>query len=240
MKDSKKTFWYCYLCEKQRHQQELPAIGNGNSTALDHLYQKHNVDKVTGEHRAKSFREGSDTSSQLSISESQGMKSLVFTRRLNHFKELFIRWLVCCHVAFFQIENIYFRDLLFYLFPPLAKLLPKAASTLRQWVMDAFEQKKDKLRQDLHNARSNISLSFDLWTSPNCLAILGIVAHFIDKDGKRRNTVLALRELEGEHSGENMADVLLQVIGDYKITGQIGYFMCDNASTNDTCVDAVL
>ncbi|PVH90446.1 hypothetical protein DM02DRAFT_466263, partial [Periconia macrospinosa] len=164
----KKTFWYCYLCEKQRHQQELPAIGNGNSTALDHLYQKHNVDKVTGEHRAKSFREGSDTSSQLSISESQGMKSLVFTRRLDHFKQLFIRWLVCCHVSFFQIENIYFRDLLFYLFPPLAKLLPKAAST-HTWAScsRSFELDKEVLKKKLQNSLSRVYISLDCWSSPN-------------------------------------------------------------------------
>ncbi len=72
------------------------------------------------------------------------------------------------------------------------------------------------------------------------MATLGIVAYFIDKTGERRTTVLALREVEGEHSGENIADVLLQVIKDYKITGRIGYFIADNASTNDTCINAVL
>ncbi|KAH7073098.1 hypothetical protein BKA63DRAFT_554688 [Paraphoma chrysanthemicola] len=41
--------WYCYLCEKQRSQQELPAVSNGNSTALDHLDSTHKIDKVTGE-----------------------------------------------------------------------------------------------------------------------------------------------------------------------------------------------
>ncbi|KJZ68504.1 hypothetical protein HIM_12105 [Hirsutella minnesotensis 3608] len=37
-----------------------------------------------------------------------------------------------------------------------------------------------------------------------------------------------------------MADVLLQIIKDYKITDRVGYFMADNASANDVCVDAVL
>jgi hypothetical protein len=52
--------------------------------------------------------------------------------------------------------------------------------------------------------------------------------------------VLALREVEGEHSGENMADVLLKTFEDYGISEQIGYFMTDNATSNDTCIDAVL
>jgi len=71
----------------------------------------------------------------------------------------------------------------------------------------------------MEEAHSNILISFDLWTSPNYRAILGCVAHFIDKKGKRRTAVLALRELIGEHSGENMADILLHIFNDYKISG---------------------
>lgn len=91
----------------------------------------------------------------------------------------------------------------------------------------------------MREARSSISISFDLWTSPNCLAVLGVVAHFIDKNGQRRAAVLGLRELMGEHSGENMAEVLLQIFKDYKIGGRIGYFMADNATSNDTRIHAV-
>jgi hypothetical protein len=106
--------------------------------------------------------------------------------------------------------------------------------------MNMFEVRKERLRQDMVDSRSSISLSFDLWTSPNYLAVLGVAAHFIDKSGLRRTAVLALREVEGEHSGENIADVLLQVIKDYKITDRVGYFMSDNASANYVCVDFVL
>jgi len=238
LKTDGKKFWYCYFCEKRRDEQELPIVGNGNTTALYHLQTKHNIDRVTGEY--KPSKKASVDPNQPSISSYNDMKTIVFARRLDLFRELFIRWIVCCHIAFFQIENVYFRDMLYYLFPPLAKLLPKAASTLRQWVKDAFESRKERLRQDMREAHSNISLSFDLWTSPNCLAILGVVAHFIDKTGQRRTSVLALREVEGEHSGENMAEILLQVITDYKIGGRIAYFMADNASSNDTCINAVL
>ncbi|OAQ57347.2 polyprotein [Pochonia chlamydosporia 170] len=90
------------------------------------------------------------------------------------------------------------------------------------WVMDAFEAKREKLKNDLREARSGISISFDRWTSPKYLAILGVVAHFIDKNGERRSAVLGLRELMGEYSGENMAEVLLQIFKDYKISGRIG------------------
>src|SRR3954452_3548143 len=44
-KEPDKKYWYCYLCEKQRRQQELPVAGKGNTTALDHLEQRHRIDR---------------------------------------------------------------------------------------------------------------------------------------------------------------------------------------------------
>jgi hypothetical protein len=233
--DPAKRFWYCYLCEEQYRQQELPISGKGNTTALDHLESKHQIDRRTGE-----FKPTKKDPSQPSIIDFNNISALVFKRRFDEFKELLIRWIVYCHIAFFQIENAYFRELLFYVFPGLTTLLPKARLVIRRWIKEAFDAQKERLRLDMEEAHSNISISFDLWTSPNYRAILGCVAHFIDKKGKRRTAVLALRDLVGEHSGENMADVLLHIFNDYKISGRIGYFMADNASSNDTCIDLVL
>ncbi|KAK8912230.1 hypothetical protein VCV18_012721 [Metarhizium anisopliae] len=109
-RDGREKFWYCYICEKQHKQQELPIIGKGNSTALDHLETKHNINRATGD--LKPLKQTPKDSDQLSISDCNNMKSLVFARRLDHFKELLVRWIVCCHIALFQIENTYFRDML--------------------------------------------------------------------------------------------------------------------------------
>ena len=177
-----KKFWYCYFCEKQGDQQELSIVRKGNCTALDHLEDKHSIDRSTG--NIKPIPKPLKEPTQLSISDCNNMKSLIFARRLDCFKDMLVRWIVCYHIAFFQIENSYFQDLLFYLFPPLADLLSKAASTLQQWVKEAFKMRKEKLKQNMQEAHSNTSISFDLWTSPNYLAILGVIGHFIDKDGK--------------------------------------------------------
>jgi hypothetical protein len=80
-KKDEKRVWYCYLCEKQRRQQDLPAISSGNSTALDHLHLKHDIDKTTEER--KSIRGESVESSQPSISDYQDMRSIIFSRRLD-------------------------------------------------------------------------------------------------------------------------------------------------------------
>lgn len=121
----------------------------------------------------------------------------------------------------------------------VADLIP-CRNTIRKWVIQEFEQRKRKMRHELRAARSNIHISFDLWTSPNCYAIMAIVAHYIDSSGARKANLIALRSLDGEHTGENMAALLLNVFREYKIGGRIGFFILDNASANDTCVDLVL
>src|SRR5947209_9522739 len=106
-------------------------------------------------------------------------------------------------------------------------------------LMSLSDGRKRK-RHGLRAARSNIHISFDLWTSPNCYAIMAIVAHYIDSSGARKVSLIALRHLDGEHTGENMAALLLKVFREYKIGGHIGFFILDNAAANDTCVDLVL
>ena len=44
------------------------------------------------------------------------------------------------------------------------------------------------------------------------MLLLGIVAHFIDKDGKLQLVLLGLPRLRGLHSAENVATALVSVI----------------------------
>ena len=70
--------------------------------------------------------------------------------------------------------------------------------------------------------------------------IIAIIAHYIDSSGAWKVNLIALRSLDGEHSRENMAALLLKVFREYKIGGYIGFFILDNASANNTYVDLVL
>ena len=97
------------------------------------------------------------------------------------------------------------------------------------------------MKAKLHDeAIGQIHISFDLWTSLNGLALMAVVAHFTDKDYRVQTRLLALRRLYGEHSGENQAELLADVLKDYELTDKIGYFVTDNASNNNTAVDILL
>jgi hypothetical protein len=176
---NKKEVYYYYECAAGKYKQELFII-NGTSGVRSHLEQKHQIDPQSGTKRHSSTRK-----SVLEQQRSAAAASTFFWRdSIEWFKELLVHWIVYCHIAFFQLENQYFQELLFFLNPALLSHLPRAAKTIRSWVMDAFRSKKQQLKEDLQQARSRISISFDLWTSPNPYAILGIVAMWIDADGR--------------------------------------------------------
>ena len=92
----------------------------------------------------------------------------------------------------------------------------------------------------MHAAHSRIHISFDLWTSPNHKAIVGVVAHYITAHGRKRDIVIGLREVIGEHTGANIGHQLVRLFKEYDILDRIGFFICDNADNNDTCISYVL
>ncbi|KID81510.1 transposase-like protein [Metarhizium guizhouense ARSEF 977] len=75
-----------------------------------------------------------------------------------------------------------------------------------------------------------------MWTSPNRYALLGLHAHYLDASYKVQSRLLALRRVWGSHSGDNQATTIYGVFGEYGIRDRIGAGVCDNASSNDTCL----
>jgi hypothetical protein len=88
-------------------------------------------------------------------------------------------------------------------------------------------------------ALSKVHFTVDLWTSPNSLAIISIISHYIAENGDLQHSVLALQELDGQHSGQNQAESIMEVINDYGIASKVGYFMMDNASNNDIMMESL-
>jgi hypothetical protein len=217
--------YYCIeCCDKEKDKDYTPFTVKGTSNIIHHWKKKHGIDK-------------NGKPAQTPSNDASGSLISLFDFKI--WKLVFLQWIVYCHIAFSQIENPYFRKMVKLLNEGVAALIP-GRNTIRKWIIEEFEKRKKELRHELRAARSNIHISFDLWTSPNYYAIMAIIAHYIDSNGARQAKLMALRSLDGEHTGENMAALLLKVFREYKIGGRIGFFMLDNASTNDVCVDLVL
>ncbi len=66
-----------------------------------------------------------------------------------------------------------------------------------------------------------VSLSLDAWTSPNGIAFMAIIAHYVTNKGKLEETLIDFRELLGEHSGVNMADAVWETIKKFGLEGRV-------------------
>jgi hypothetical protein len=51
--------------------------------------------------------------------------------------------------------------------------------------------------------------------------------------------VVRIKELEGQHNGEHMAEEVMEFIREYGIASEVGYFMMDNASNMNSMIDKV-
>ncbi len=73
------------------------------------------------------------------------------------------------------------------------------------------------------------------------MAFIGVVGHFMSSQYRVETVLLGLRRLQGFHSGENITEAVLKVIEKYELTGnQIGWFILDNATSNDTYITEIL
>jgi hypothetical protein len=53
---------------------------------------------------------------------------------------------------------------------------------------------------------------------------------------KARSVTITLKTVDGVHSGENIALVIISVIDEFKIGSKLGYFVTNNTGNNDTCI----
>ena len=89
-------------------------------------------------------------------------------------------------------------------------------------------------------SRSRIHVSFDLWTSPGGKALVGVVFHYLSDDLKVCNLLAGMRQIKGSHSGKNIVEAVIPIIQAMSVIDRLGFFIGDNASTNDTAIRAIL
>ncbi|EXU94816.1 hAT family dimerization domain protein [Metarhizium robertsii] len=120
-----------------------------------------------------------------------------------------------------------------------SQLLPEHHTTVCSWICQTFAARQQTILNLVKNAKSSIHLSFDLWTASNASNYIGIVGHFVDIEGEKRDVLLGLPRLVGPHSGENIAFYVKEVVDQYELGSKLGYFMLDNAESNDTCLETL-
>ncbi|RKK06470.1 hypothetical protein BFJ65_g18667 [Fusarium oxysporum f. sp. cepae] len=241
----KGDFWLCNQCDKKKEISLYALVNSGTSGALRHLRKDHDllvgeVDSETIESEPPRRRQRQRTVLDL---QRQAAERLAIPKpKAELFKELLLRWIVDADVPFSAVEHPDFRKLLGLSNEELVdELLPRSGVTIRSWLEAEYRSQKELLRSQLTTSMYKKHLTFDLWTSPQKYALLGVAVHFTDALKRPRTSLLALRRLCGQHSGENIGPTLREVLSEYEISAEeLGYFTCDNADANDSAVNEII
>lgn len=91
------------------------------------------------------------------------------------------------------------------------------ADSARAAILNMFEAYRNSLIQVFQDNDSLISFTFDGGTSRAFDPFLVIVAHWIDEDFAGHERIIAFRKIIGNHSGSNLAAILIDAFKYYKI-----------------------
>ncbi|OAA53662.1 Ribonuclease H-like protein [Akanthomyces lecanii RCEF 1005] len=238
-------WWHCQPCFDKKRDKKYNYSG-GSSTILHHLRREHSI-SISGKEDAKrgntETRLGGITAflAQDAVLPSKKRKFTEYADGLDQatVRELYCRFTVACSLPFSRVEQPAFRDFVRYICPGADDVLPRSGSTVKDDLQRGYEKKKELVKKALQSAISSIHIVPDNWTSPNCLGVIGLTVQFVSEEHGLQSLVVKVQELDGQHSGENMAEAVMEVIRDYGIAHKVGYFMMDNASNMNAMVDKV-
>ena len=124
------------------------------------------------------------------------------------------------HIPFSSVDSEHYREMILTANPQIKPYLV-SRKTLRAWIQRDCDVARAQVKQRLNDIRSNIHLSFNVWTSPGFVyAFLGIMAHFVvETEAGLQNyaVLLALKRVYDKHDAENIATLLLETIDEYDI-----------------------
>ena len=113
---------------------------------------------------------------------------------------------------------------------------PSCHSASSAWVHHAYQAVRQQIKQSLKQAVSRISISFDVWTASHNIAVVGIIAHYIDRNYNNQHVVIGLPELHGSHSGENITKLVIMTLQSFEISDRVAFYISDNASAMDKAI----
>jgi hypothetical protein len=188
-----REIWPCKHCSRKY------IIAGGTLNIEKHLWGKHKVFE-------ESPLEIKLKNQQLSIQESMASSEAnPFKRRklaqdtfderpldAGTVESLYVKWISTDNKALRLAGCPEFRAFLTYLNANINVCLPSSATSIGEWVLRQFGIEKERIRRRIQSARSKVHISCDLWTAPNSLPILGVVAHYISEDNILESSTLAM------------------------------------------------
>jgi hypothetical protein len=124
-----------------------------------------------------------------------------------------------------------FRQLLKFCRPSLSERDIPHRHAIRVEILRCAEIAEGRVRENLKRVPSKISFTFDAWTSAPGDPYLSLTAHFIDAPADHpdawelKTEQLLFQEIQGRHTGKNMADILGRALERYDLRGKVSFIL---------------
>ena len=152
---------------------------------------------------------------------------------------LILNWITTHNLPFQTVESDEFKAILVYGNSLICPSHIPSADTLIRLLFMEYKRASLSVKSVLQTALHLIHFCFDGWTSRSNLSFLGINAQFVDKNFRLRKVLLGLPHLNGRHTGKALAEEVSKVLSFWELNDKIGFFTLDNATNNDTAMEAI-
>jgi hypothetical protein len=171
----------------------------------------------------------------LTLEDRKEFETTVFAEYMeNHpYRAALVYMIVENRLSFSLVESPSFHTFLLTMNPEASRLIPRSHNTIKQDILSEWLLKKEEIKKELREARSYLNISLDVWTSPNRILYLGIVGHYVRKNGNYTQTRLLGMKQIFRHSAIDQWNTLQPLLEEYDQLDSLGFIIGDNATTND-------
>ncbi len=166
-----------------------------------------------------------------------GKVTVKFIPHLNNL--LILDWLVDSNLPLAIVDNPKWRRQQQYNNPTMRINELPHSKTFTRLLLDEYERAVPLVRTLLQTARGMIHITFDGWTSRRNSSFLGVHAHFVDKDWKQWKILLGLPPMLHRHTGEIIANEVINILRFFGILDKLGYSTLDNEAKNGTTMECI-
>ncbi len=213
-----KEMWMCRICKDEGLRPVLCSAGS-TGKAMDHIVKYHEKDL-----RSKTQKPAQEDAP-------------IYLPDWDEMEIAIAKLVAINHLSFQVVESPEFLDVARLFNPEATNSMPESADWVRDSVKCLYTQQKSQVRELLANLPYKPSLAFDVWTSPNHHPILAVVAYWYNGVDVSC-ALLGLREIDGSHTGINLAHVIESIESEYGLKpGDVIAHVGDNAANNGTTLD---
>lgn len=177
---SKLTLFLCQICHEEKKNQCCWTY-DGTTHIKRHLRKAHLLDPDTGLLPvAEALQPKDPWQHAAAVAGSSGSVSHDLWQE-EELQRSYVDWVIVNDLSFKMCVDPSTRGLLTWNRSSLLRALPASHSTLSKYVVLQLAERKKDILKLLAESDSRISVSCDIWTSPNNCDFLGVVAHFVGK-----------------------------------------------------------